>query len=351
MDKELKTNRREKLLYEICTSEKQHFIKSIENNSKNENIYLNNNYKIPKGAQGKNGFRISKNKESFLKVIYNKNNNYKHKKKDEILNKIQITKEHIFLKLKEDYTYKEDGILYFTNNKQILKNEIKINRDKESNLNDHFTIINSFLIQKSKKLSIPNNIKFQQKRFKYYISSILLNFLMIVLLFFSSNAKLIEFNDFSHSSRISIKLKGKGVKYFINKDYGSSPSSIYINNELQYSSEKFYNFTESVNTVTFYIYSNSLEGMFKNLESITEVNILSYDSSAYNIKRMFEGCKNLVTANLRSIYTSSYLQCDYLFKGCEKLSALTLNNYQISVSSMEGMFYNCKALFYDFIRI
>ena len=67
--------------------------------------------------------------------------------------------------------------------------------------------------------------------------------------------------------------------------------------------------------MTFYISSNSLEGMFKGLESIIEINILSYDSSTYNINRMFEGCKHLVTANIRNIYTNSYLQCNYLFKG------------------------------------
>jgi hypothetical protein len=84
--------------------------------------------------------------------------------------------------------------------------------------------------------------------------------------------------------------------------------------------------------------------MFKGLESITEINILSYDYSVYNINRMFEGCKNLVKADLRNIYTNSYLQCEYLFKGCVKLSDLTLNSRQISIGSMEGMFYNCKAL-------
>ena len=84
--------------------------------------------------------------------------------------------------------------------------------------------------------------------------------------------------------------------------------------------------------------------MFKGLESITEINILNYDNSAYNINRMFEGCKNLVKANLRNIYTNSYLQCDYLFKGCVKLSDLTIISRQITVGSMEGMFYNCQAL-------
>jgi hypothetical protein len=94
--------------------------------------------------------------------------------------------------------------------------------------------------------------------------------------------------------------------------------------------------------VSICISSYSFEGLFKDLKSITEINILSYDSSIYNINRMFEGCKNLVKANIRNIYTNSYLQCDYLFKGCENLSDLTLNSGQISVGSMEGMFYNCK---------
>ena len=211
-----------------------------------------------------------------------------------MITKIRATKEHISMKLINENSFKKYGIKYFTNDKQN--------------------------------------------------TSVFLNFLILLILFFSPNAKLIEYNDYSHSSLFSVKVKGKGVKYFLNKDYGSSPSSVYINNEYQNDPQKFYNFTESLNTVKFYISSNSFEKMFKGLESITEINILNYDNSAYNINRMFEGCKNLVKANLRNIYTNSYLQCDYLFKGCVKLSDLTIISRQITVGSMEGMFYNCQAL-------
>ena len=343
INKTLENKKREELLYKINTSEKKNFIKSIEIKSNNKYTYLQNNCKICEGKKGKNVVKTSKNIESLQKGIYNKNNNYENKKKNEIRNKIQITKENIFFKLKKDDSFKKYGIVYVTKNEQMKRNELKNNIDKELYLNHHFETLNLSLIQEIKKIRIFNYVKWQKKRLNY-ISHILLNFLILVLLFFYSNAKFIEYLQFSHNSQFSIKLNGKGVKYFINKNYGYSPSTVYINSEYQYDIQKFYNFTESINTVTFYISSNSFEGMFKDLGSITEINILSYDSSVNNIKRMFEGCKNLVTANIRNIYTNSYLQCDYLFQGCEKLSGLTLNSNQISVGSMEGMFYNCKSL-------
>ena len=121
INKTLENNKEEELLFEISTSKKQHFIKSNEKSQKNENITFKNKCNIVEGKQGENLFRILKNKESFLKEIYEESDNYKNKEKNENRNIIQITQEDIFMKGKEENSYIKEGILYVTNNKQKSK--------------------------------------------------------------------------------------------------------------------------------------------------------------------------------------------------------------------------------------
>ena len=72
-----------------------------------------------------------------------------------MITKIRAKKEHISMKLINENSFKKYGIKYFTNDKQN--------------------------------------------------TSVFLNFLILLILFFSPNAKLIEYNDYSHSSLFLLK--------------------------------------------------------------------------------------------------------------------------------------------------
>lgn len=68
-------------------------------------------------------------------------------------------------------------------------------------------------------------------------------------------------------------------------------------------------------------------------------------SNVSSMTRMFYGCSNLTTLDLRTFNTSKTRSMDNMFYGCSKITSLDLSSFDTSaVSNMSSMFYSCRVL-------
>ena len=92
---------------------------------------------------------------------------------------------------------------------------------------------------------------------------------------------------------------------------------------------------------------NYSSNLFKNktkLKSISTNNIIKL---AEDISGMFEGCSNLITADLSNFDTEDVTDMSYMFMGCSSLTTLDLTNFDTgNVLDMRFMFDGCSCLTY-----
>ena len=87
-------------------------------------------------------------------------------------------------------------------------------------------------------------------------------------------------------------------------------------------------------------------GMFEGCESLTSLDLSSFDTSKVtDMGSMFSGCKFLTALDLSSFDTSKVKSMRWMFSGCKSLTALDLSSFDTSkVKSMSHMFLNCESL-------
>lgn len=95
----------------------------------------------------------------------------------------------------------------------------------------------------------------------------------------------------------------------------------------------------------------TVKGMFRNCESLTEMDLTSMDDTyqLFDIEQMFRGCKSITDINISNVCSPNigpYRSLAQAFYGCENLVNLNLgtNIHPTWHPSMEQMFYNCKKL-------
>ena len=87
----------------------------------------------------------------------------------------------------------------------------------------------------------------------------------------------------------------------------------------------------------------SLKGLFKNYESLKEINIIKCNrKDIKNMSEMFYGCKNLDKLNITNLKTDKVTDMSYMFSGCLSLENINLLNFDTSnVTNMQNMFERC----------
>ena len=201
--------------------------------------------------------------------------------------------------------------------------------------------------------------------------------IFVILLFFS--LFFVSFN----LSQISLYIQGEGELFFINADFNTEPSEIFVNGQLKSSCKKSCNFENNnyYNNESDYYYSNiilikfntlisSCENMFKDIKIIKEIDLSKFDfSNVNNMASMFKGCSNMIKIKFGlDIDTSFVITMNNLFNYCESITSIdiskfktknledmqdmlsfcnnllsiNLSNFDTSkVTNMRGIFYNC----------
>ena len=89
-----------------------------------------------------------------------------------------------------------------------------------------------------------------------------------------------------------------------------------------------------------------MRGMFSDCESLTALDLSSFDTSKVTkMACMFYGCESLTALDLSSFDTSEVSYMRGMFYSCKSLTALDLSSFDTSnVTDMRGMFYSCESL-------
>ena len=142
----------------------------------------------------------------------------------------------------------------------------------------------------------------------------------------------------------------------------SVPSSWIVNNEITPPSNNNVLSTEdSANPIyawydngTIYYYSvannlymNSTSSfMFYDLLNVTSIDIdIINTSNVTSMNGMFNNCKSLISLDLRNFDTSNVVNMNYMFAKCNSLTSLNVSSFDTSnVTDMGNMFYDCSSL-------
>ena len=217
---------------------------------------------------------------------------------------------------------------------KIIKNKMFENRIKS---NDYKLInINKYLLkEKSSKLNLYN----------FKISIILL-----FILFFLSKSitKKIEIKDLIFNSEITLVINGSGEQQIISEETWIVPIEVYINNTLQNTNLKKYNFNNERNEVRIILNAGeiSLYRLFSNCINIISIDLSNFDiSSVISLQAMFFNCYKLESLNLSNFDTRSVSNMNYMFYECKSLTSLDISSFDTSlVDDMQHMFDGCNSL-------
>ena len=164
-------------------------------------------------------------------------------------------------------------------------------------------------------------------------------------------------NEISNSGKITLKVKGTGIKNIMG--HGDSectscifsvdnyPNHIYINSqekEVNYE----YNFIDIDNTVEMIwdSYISTCLFLFRGCTSITEIDLSNFvTTQVTDMGNMFYGCTSLTSINLANLDTSNVIYMSCMFQGCSSLISLNLSSFDTSnVKYMNYMFDGCSTL-------
>ena len=86
--------------------------------------------------------------------------------------------------------------------------------------------------------------------------------------------------------------------------------------------------------------------LFKNIESIIEINFTDFDTSDITLmSSMFNNCKNLKKINFNNLNTSLVNNMSSMFENCISLTSLDLSNFNTTnLINIESMFKSCSSL-------
>ena len=153
--------------------------------------------------------------------------------------------------------------------------------------------------------------------------------------------------NFDNHNYIVLTIKGTGDKDILYKNFNATPGQILINGIPQnYIGKKALSLTQYLNNIIiiFYTQISSTKEMFKDLNSIEEIDLSNFDSSIVNDSTsMFSGCTRLTSLNLTNFSTDLITNMDNMFQKCISLSSLDLNGFNTSkVTNMTNMFIECS---------
>ena len=151
---------------------------------------------------------------------------------------------------------------------------------------------------------------------------------------------------------ITLKIKGKGNKYFFTPSPESSkfhdyPNNIFVNGK-NIEVNNSYDFIQEENNVTL-IWDNPIdncENMFYSCTDIIEMDLSNFDAShVKNMTYMFANCEQLTFINLTNFNTSQVNYMNRMFENCIALTSINVSSFDTSnVKWMNHMFYKCSLL-------
>ena len=187
---------------------------------------------------------------------------------------------------------------------------------------------------------------------RHYNINYRLSFLLLIILCFILPLIVLEENNRildNYYQKIHLVIQGNRSQNFISNEFQIEPSEVIINGKTQSDTcKKNCDFENEINNVTlvFTVEIKSCVNMFKDLITITEIDLSDFDfSRVMNMSSMFHNCSNLQKINFGKIDTSSVQDMSSLFYYCSKLTSLNLSNFDTSsVTNMERMFVECSSL-------
>ena len=206
---------------------------------------------------------------------------------------------------------------------------------------------NENISQKSENDNYNNKIL--QKR--NYISSLLYNFLLIILIDYIFAESLIENKrNLNAMNSIYLNITGnKNTKIFGIKS--ELPDLVYLNDILttiDNSGNIFIDKNNLSNNLTMIWYNpiENCEKLFQSVSSVTEIDLSNFDTSKVTTMRsMFDNCINVKYINFTNVITSSVTDMTNMFSGCSSLTSIDFSNFNTSkVTLMENMFLGCSSL-------
>ena len=167
-------------------------------------------------------------------------------------------------------------------------------------------------------------IKFQSRN-QSKINKIFLKYMSIMYLFNVILSFQVKFNF----SKISLKIKGVGIKFILTSNTDlfqkiNYPNTIYINGQYQNEINNSYYFDHSRNYIE-----------------------LIWNRFIPNADHMFAGCSDISKFNFSEFNTSQIKSMRYMFYDCLSLTSIDLSNFDFSqVTSINNIFDGCINLEY-----
>ena len=226
----------------------------------------------------------------------------------------------------------------------------KISRKIKGNSEDKNKTKNN-LINKRKNKTKYNNIKI-----KYYKITNLIKFIIVNIYFQIKHNIQLELSPFHYSSKITLKIKGKGDKniFGITKyEFGTFsesnyPKEVKINGNKQNHTDFKWNFDQNENFVEL-IWDTNIKDcryMFYGCSNIIDINFDNFDTSEVtDMTYMFYSCSSLTSLDLSNFNTSEVTDMSDMFTVCSSLASLNLSSFDTSlVKDMSFMFSHCRSL-------
>ena len=205
------------------------------------------------------------------------------------------------------------------------------------------------LINKRKNKTKYNNIKIRNYKIINLIKFIIINIFCQI----KHNIQL-KLNSFHYSSKITLKIKGKGDKNIFGTGFMHSffesyyPKEVKINGNKQERTGRKWHFDQDYNFVELIWDTNikDCRSMFYECSYIIDINFNNFDTSLVtSMNNMFSGCSSLTSLDLSNFDTSLVISMYEMFSGCSSLTSLDLSSFNTSlVTYMSDMFYRCSSL-------
>ena len=160
--------------------------------------------------------------------------------------------------------------------------------------------------------------------------------------------KTYEYDTFCYNNYIHLKIKGEGIRNFLDGEFNSDPSEVWVNDIFQIFCKKNCTMRNSINDVIirFEGQLESCKNIFIQLTTLLEIDLSYLDTSKVtDMSYMFNGCGNLEKINFGNIKTNKVENMENLFHYCKKLNSIDVSNFDTSsVINMGRLFSYCESL-------
>ena len=170
---------------------------------------------------------------------------------------------------------------------------------------------------------------------------------LIILIIISTIFKVISQNSIINgNSIITLKVSQNGNQKIFNR--GTYPDEVWINDYKMTSVTNYYSLNTDDNVTLIWTNEiNNCNGMFKDCNSIIEINFTDFDAKkCIEMIEIFKNCSSLISLDFSGFKTSNLLKSmANMFWDCKSLISLNLSTFDTSeVTNMGHIFYNCESL-------